>query len=74
MYSYSFQNHVLFFWIPALIAQAAAVIPNGANIFFTKGTATFINEPSNLLNSDPKNILLLNVFLSFVFYLDINNN
>ena len=45
----------IFFWIPASIAKAAAVILNGATIFFARGTATFINEPSNLLNSDPKN-------------------
>ena len=44
-----------FFWIPATIAEAAAVIPNGAKIFFAKGTATFINGPANLLNKDPKN-------------------
>ena len=48
-----FQSHV-FFLIPASIAEAAAVIPNGAKTFFTKGIATFINEPANLLNNDPK--------------------
>ena len=48
-------NHVfIFFWTPASIAEAAAVISNGAKIFFAKGTATFINRPANLLNSDPK--------------------
>ena len=30
---------MLFFLIPASIAEAAAVIPNGAKIFFAKGTA-----------------------------------
>ena len=44
-----------FFWIPASIAEAAAVIPNGAKIFFAKGIAAFINGPANLLNNDPKN-------------------
>ena len=44
-----------FFWIPASIAQAAAVVPNGAKQFFAKGTAIFINGPANLLNNDPKN-------------------
>ena len=44
-----------FFWIPASIAEAAAVIPNGAKTFFAKGIATFINGPANLLNNDPKN-------------------
>ena len=44
-----------FFWIPASIAQAAAVIPNGAKTFFAKGIAIFINGPANLLNNDPKN-------------------
>ena len=44
-----------FFWIPASIAEAAAVIPNGAKTFFAKGIATFINRPANLLNNDPKN-------------------
>ena len=28
---------------------------NGAEIFFAKGTATFINAPANLLHNDPKN-------------------
>ena len=46
----------IFFWIPALIAEAAAVIPNGANIFFTQRSATFINRPANLLNNDPKDL------------------
>ena len=45
----------IFFLIPATIAEAAAVIPSEAKIFLAKGTATFINEPANLLNSDPKN-------------------
>ena len=43
------------FWIPASIAQAAAVVPNGAKIFFAKGTAIFINGAANLLDNDPKN-------------------
>ena len=46
---------MLFFLIPGSVAEAAAVIPNGVKIFFTKGTATFINGPANLLNDDPKN-------------------
>ena len=52
-----FQNHVFCCccWIPASIAEAAAVIPNGAKTFFAKGIATFINGPANLLNYDPKN-------------------
>ena len=45
----------IFFWIPASIAEAAAVIPTGAKIIFAKGAATFINGPANLLNNDPKN-------------------
>ena len=44
-----------FFLIPSSIAEAAAVIPNGAKIFFAKGSATFINGPANLLSKDPKN-------------------
>ena len=48
------QKHV-FFSIPASIAEAAVVIPNGAKIFFAKGIAIFINRPANLLNNDPKN-------------------
>ena len=44
----------IFFWTPVSIAEAAAVIPNGAKIFPANGTATFINRPANLLNSDPK--------------------
>ena len=46
---------MVFFLIPASIAEAVAVIPNGAKIFFANGIATFINEPANLLNNDPKN-------------------
>ena len=44
----------IFFWVSASIAEAAAVIPNVAKIFFTKGTATFINGLAILLNNDPK--------------------
>ena len=43
------------FWIPASIADAAAVIPNGAETFFAKGISIFINGPANLLNNYPKN-------------------
>ena len=82
-----------FYSIPASIAEAAAIIPNGVKTSFAKEIATFINEPANLLNNDPKNspdwiileiwalesfksveILLLKVFLSFVFYLVVNNH
>ena len=45
----------IFFWIPASITEAAAVISNGAKTFFARGTANFINGPANLLNHDPKN-------------------
>ena len=47
--------YFFFFLIPASIAKAAAVIPNGAKTFFTKGTAIFINGPANLVNNDHKN-------------------
>ena len=50
-----------FFGIPVLIAEAAAVIPNGAKTFFAKGIAIFINGPANLLNNDPK-ILQIELF------------
>ena len=40
---------------PCIFFQIPAVIPNGAKIFFAKGTSTFINGPANLLNNDPKN-------------------
>ena len=43
------------FWIPASIAEAAAVISNGAKKFLVEGIATFVNEPANVLNNDPKN-------------------
>ena len=46
---------MFFFQIPASVAEAAVVIPNGAKIFFAKGIAIFINRPANLLNNDPKN-------------------
>ena len=45
----------IIFWIPASVAEAAAVIPNGAKTFFAKGIATSINGPAYLLNNDPKN-------------------
>ena len=44
-----------FFWIPASIVEAPAVIPNGAKTFSAKKIATFTNGPANLLNNDPKN-------------------
>ena len=44
-----------FFLIPSSIAEAAAVIANGAEIFFDKGTATFSAGTANLLDNDPKN-------------------
>ena len=44
-----------FLWVPASIAEAAAVITNGAKMFFAKETATFSNGPANLLNNEPKN-------------------
>ena len=50
-----------FFGIPVLIAEAAAVIPNGAKTFFAKGIATFINGTANLLNNDPK-LLQIDLF------------
>ena len=46
----------IFFWIPASIAEAAAVILNGAKTFFAKGIATFLNRLANLLNNNPKNL------------------
>ena len=45
------QNH----GFPASTAEAAAVIPNGAKIYFAKGTPTFINGSANLLNNGSKN-------------------
>ena len=45
----------MFFLIAASIAEAAAVIPNGAKIFFAKVTATFINGPAILLTNESKN-------------------
>ena len=44
-----------FFLIPALIAEATAVFPNGSKTFFTKGIVTFSNGPASLLNNDPEN-------------------
>ena len=45
----------IFFWIPASIAEAAAVIPNEPKTFFAKGIATFFNGPASLLNNNSKN-------------------
>ena len=44
----------IYFGIPASIAEAAAVIPNGAKMIFANGTATFINRRANanLLNNE----------------------
>ena len=39
----------------ASFAETAAVIPNGAKIFFANGTATFVNGAANLLDNDSKN-------------------
>ena len=55
------------FGIPASIAEAAAVIPNGAKTFLARGIATFINGPANLLNNDPKNPSRLNYFRNLSF-------
>ena len=38
------------------MAEEAAVISNGAKIFYAKGTVAFINGPANLLYNDPKNL------------------
>ena len=48
-------SDVLFFLIPASIAEAAAVISNGAKMFFAKETVTFTNGSANLINKDPYN-------------------
>ena len=45
----------IFYLMSASIAYVAAVIPNGAKMFFAKVTATFINGPAILLNNDPEN-------------------
>ena len=45
----------IFLWIPASIAEAAAVIPHGSKMFFVNGAAPFINGPGNLLNKNAKN-------------------
>ena len=50
-----------FFGIPVSIVEEAAVIPNGAKIFFAKGTVTFINGAVNLRNNDAK-ILQIELF------------
>ena len=52
----------VFFLIPASVAEAAAVTPNGAKTFFAKRIATFINEPANLLNNNLKNPLDYKLF------------
>ena len=39
----------------ASIFEVAAVIPNGAKIFFANGTANFINGQAILLNNEPNN-------------------
>ena len=44
-----------FFCTLPLIADIAAVKPNGANTFLANGVATLINGLANLLNNLPKN-------------------
>ena len=56
-----------FFRIPASIAEAADVIPNGVKTFFAKGIATFINGSASLLNSNPKKSSRLNYFRNLSF-------
>ena len=50
-----------FFVICASIADAAAVSPNGAKIFFANGTATFTNGLAILLNNERKKPPILRV-------------
>ena len=45
----------MFFLIPVSIAEATAVISNGAKTFLAKEIATFINVPASLLNNASKN-------------------
>ena len=59
-----------FFWISASVAEVAAVIPNGAVKSFAKRTATFINEPANVLKNYPKNLsdwIILEIWASESF-------
>ena len=49
-----FQNHVFCFGFLHLLELDASIIPNGTEIFFANGTATFINGPAILLNNEPK--------------------
>ena len=53
--------YLFIFWGPESIAEAAAVIPNGAKTFSATGIATFINGTANLLNNDPK-LLQIDLF------------
>ena len=56
----------IFFWIPASIAEAEAVIPNEAKIFFVNGTTTFINGFSILLNNaseNPPDYIILDIWV-----------
>ena len=52
--------YFFFFWILESITDPAAVIPNGAKIFFANGTAVFINGPAVLLKYQPYWIIILN--------------
>ena len=49
----------IFFWIPASVADAVAVTPNGDNIFFASRTATFINGTAILLNNKPPDWVII---------------
>ena len=57
----------IFFWILASIAEAAAVIPNGARIFFASGTATFVRVRANLLKISPDQIKQLYINWHIIF-------
>ena len=56
-----------FFGIPVSMAEAAAVIPNGAKILFVKETPTFVTGPAILLNNTLKNPPDLFFFRYFSF-------
>ena len=49
-----FPEPCIFYWIASSIAEAAAVIPNGAKTFCANGAATFINGPAILHSNEPK--------------------
>ena len=45
----------IFLWVASCIAEADAIIADGAKTFLATETVIFINRPANLPNKAPRN-------------------